>query len=94
MCSLKDPTVTISILTYNRSSVLRESLDALKQIEYKNLEIIVVDNNSSDNTSDLADNLYPEFKYIRLPRNMGVEARNVGIINSKGHIIIMLAAQV
>jgi len=59
-------------------------------ISYPCLEVIVVDNDSKDNTSEMIKHSFPQVKYIRLPRNSGTEGRNVGIVNSNGDIIIML----
>ena len=42
--------ITISILTYNRCSILKELLFSLKKLKYSPLEIIVVDNCSKDET--------------------------------------------
>lgn len=75
------------VLTFNRSNLLSGLLLSLKGLRYPNLEIIVVDNNSSDNTSSVAAR-YPEYTYIKLPDNIGVAARNVGMIQTTGDIII------
>lgn len=82
--------VTISIITFNRAEVLKELLGSLKKISYKALEIIVVDNYSEDNTAQMVSADFPGVRLIRLSRNMGVEARNVGIINSAGEVVITL----
>lgn len=44
------PKVAVGVCTYNRSNDLKRLLDSLKKLNYPNFEIIVVDNNSNDDT--------------------------------------------
>lgn len=82
--------ITISILTYNRSLILKELLDSILNHINIEIEIIVVDNNSSDDTQNIIRNNYVNIKYYRMQENIGVAARNVGIFNSSGNIVITL----
>jgi glycosyltransferase involved in cell wall biosynthesis len=60
--------LTIALLTYNRSKYLEESLSAILSQTYKEFELLVVDNNSSDSTSEMMIQYSdPRLKYIRLP---------------------------
>ena len=47
---LSMPLVSIIIPHYNGENIIRECLKSLQNISYKNVEIIVVDNNSHDNS--------------------------------------------
>lgn len=82
--------ITISILTYNRSSVLCILMDQLESLKYEPLEIIVIDNHSTDNTAIIVKERYPTVNLIRTDKNIGVLARNIGMKQAKGDIIITL----
>lgn len=82
--------VTIAILTYNRKDLLRELLHSLQKIQYKPLEIIVVDNHSTDGTREMLNNEFSKIKHIRTKENVGVSARNLGMESAEGDIIITL----
>lgn len=82
--------VSISILTYNRSETLQGLLKSLSSLSYSHLEIIVVDNNSTDNTKKIVKEIYPKVNYTRTNKNIGVSARNIGLKKAKGKIIITL----
>jgi glycosyltransferase involved in cell wall biosynthesis len=51
---MDNPLVSVIIPTYNSSRTLKKSLESIKNQTYENIEIIVVDNNSKDNTKDIA----------------------------------------
>jgi GT2 family glycosyltransferase len=84
------PGVTISILTYNRCTLLRELLSSLQELKYEPLEVIVVDNHSEDSTKELVCSEFQDFKYIQTESNIGVAARNIGLKNAEGDIVITL----
>jgi GT2 family glycosyltransferase len=90
---MTDPTVSIIIPTRNGAHLLPECLDALWKQTYRDFEIVVVDDASTDNTYNLLLG-YPEVKkVVRLPGARGhgfVAAANSGIGESKGRIIVML----
>jgi glycosyltransferase involved in cell wall biosynthesis len=85
------PLVSVIIPSYNHGQYL---LDALKSIwlqNYPAIEIIVVDDGSTDNTREILKEI-PGVKYI-YQRNQGLSAaRNTGIINSSGEFLIFLDA--
>ena len=49
------PKVAVGVCTYNRSNDLKRLLNSLKKLNYPNFEIIVVDNNSNDDTEKVAN---------------------------------------
>jgi len=85
------PKVSLIITTYNRSNFLCRAIESALSQTYKNIEIIVVDDNSTDNTS-LSINKYKDtIVYIRNKKNIGVSAsRNIGILKSSGYYISFL----
>lgn len=81
--------VSVVLVTHNRGSTLSSALKSLVSQSYKNFEIIVVDNNSDDNTKEVVGR-FP-VKYIKLDRNYGPSyGRNIGIKNSDADIVIFL----
>ena len=66
--------VTIAIPTYNRARLLARSILSAQQQTYKNIEIIVSDNNSSDDTQFLCNSLAAKdsrIRYVRQLHNIG-----------------------
>jgi GT2 family glycosyltransferase len=86
----KNYKISIAVLTYNRALILSKVLESLEKIQYAPLEIIVVDNHSSDETEAVVKTGFPNVKYFRMESNIGVGARNVGIAESEGDIIITI----
>lgn len=82
--------VSISILTYNRSTILNELLTSLASITDVLDDIIVVDNHSTDDTEAMVRQNHPHIRYYKTPSNIGVAARNLGISKAAGDIIITL----
>jgi glycosyltransferase involved in cell wall biosynthesis len=82
----KMPLVSVIITTKDSSRTLDKCLKSIKNQSYKNIEIIVVDNNSKDNTKEIAK------KYTKLVFNKGPERsaqRNFGAKKAKGKYILI-----
>lgn len=67
--------VSVVLLTYNCAHRLRRVLEHLAALD---VPIVAVDNASADQTCTVLAS-HPQIKVIRLPRNMGAAARNVGL---------------
>jgi cellulose synthase/poly-beta-1,6-N-acetylglucosamine synthase-like glycosyltransferase len=78
--------VSIVIPVYNEEGYLPACLDALSKQTVKPAEVIVVDNNSTDNTVKIAKN-YPFVRIVKEPRQGTVFARNAGFKAAKSEII-------
>ncbi len=84
--------VSIVIPTYNRQEFLKESIESVLDQTYKNIELIIVDDGSIDNTKAVVENYLSDsrIKYI-YQTNMGISfARNNGIKFSKGEYLMFL----
>jgi len=68
----------ISIITanYNGLKYLEPLFDSLKNQTYKNLEMILVDNNSSDDSIAFVEKKYPEVKIVKNKKNLGFAGGN------------------
>jgi glycosyltransferase involved in cell wall biosynthesis len=91
-----NPLVSVICLCYKQGQFVREAvLSALNQT-YLNVEIIIVDDASSDNSVTVIQDLveeFPELKFIRMPQNAGnCKAFNTALKLSRGTYIIDLAA--
>ena len=86
--------ISVIIPSYNCSTYVREAIESVLKQTYKNFEIIVVDDGSTDNTRCILDDLIHEEKirYL-LQKNAGPAcARNAGLRASKGEYIAFLDA--
>lgn len=83
--------LTVGIVTYNRKEKVLKAIESAFVQQVKNVEIIVVDNNSNDGTGEAIRKKYPTVKYIRLPKNVGCPAgRNHIFANCTGDYVINL----
>ncbi|ELR70381.1 glycosyl transferase [Fulvivirga imtechensis AK7] len=89
------PLVSVICLCYNHERFIEEAIQSVLQQTYHNIEIIVVDDASSDSSRKIIEQLvrqYPQIRFIPLERNVGnCKAFNIGLQASKGEYIIDLA---
>lgn len=83
------PLVSVVLPTYNRANTISRSIDSVLNQTYSNLELIVVDDGSSDDTQFIVESINDNrIKYIRNSKSMGAAfARNLGIKHSQGSLI-------
>jgi len=81
--------VSVIIPTYNRGNLIIKSIKSVLNQTFKNLEVIVIDDGSSDNTEHLVNKITDKrLKYVKLSSNKGSSnARNIGIKNADGQFI-------
>ena len=85
------PEVSIIIVTHNSFSTIRPCLDSIKSQSYKDLEIILIDNNSKDGMGDFLKSHYTEIRLIENEENLGfAKANNQGIFLSKAKYVLTL----
>lgn len=84
-----EPLVSVIIPTYNRGRLILNSVTSVLNQTYKNIELIVVDDCSTDNTIGILEKINDKrLKFIRHPKNKGQNAaRNTGIKASIGEYI-------
>lgn len=84
------PLVSVVILNWNGEQLIEDCICSTNKINYKNLEIIVVDNNSTDKSKEIIQK-FPHIKLIQNSSNLGFAAgMNIGIKNSKGKYVATL----
>lgn len=83
----KEPLVSVIVPTYNSSKFLEACLKSIKEQAYPNIELIVVDNNSTDTTKEIAK------KFTDKVFNKGPERsaqRNYGVHESRGEFVVII----
>jgi len=86
---MEKPLVSVIIPTYNRSHIVARAIESVAGQEYPKLEIILVDDGSSDTTAEVVAGLkVPGLRYFRHPQNLGANAaRNTGIMAAHGEFV-------
>ncbi|MBD5548884.1 MAG: glycosyltransferase family 2 protein [Lachnospiraceae bacterium] len=81
--------VSVIMPTYNRGMTIKRSIDSVLKQSYEKIELIIVDDGSSDNTTEIVKSYHDgRIKLISLDRNSGANvARNKGINVAKGKYI-------
>ncbi len=83
--------ISIIVLNYNAGELLLNCIDSLKKSTYQNIEILVVDNISSDDSHTKCKKQFPDIKLIQNKKNLGYcGGNNVGIKEAKGEFIVIL----
>lgn len=84
-------TFSIAIVTFNRAMCVLRAIESAVQQGRTDCEIVVIDNDSKDGTSELIAQQFPSVRLIRLPRNVGCpDGRNHAYANCKGEFIVNL----
>jgi len=93
---MKNPLISINILTYNGENLIEQCLKSALEQTYENLEILVIDNNSTDKTVEKIQIIKSKFqttsiKFIKNEENLGFAAgHNLGIRESRGEYVLCL----
>lgn len=82
--------ISVVVSNYNgiKLNLLIESVSSILKNDYPNLEVILVDNASSDDSVKIAREKFPRLKIVRNPVNMYSEGMNLGIRNSEGKYVV------
>jgi glycosyltransferase involved in cell wall biosynthesis len=80
------PLVSIIMATFNRAYIIARAIDSVLNQSYRNLELIIVDDGSADNTSDILMKYHdPRIRIFKHEKNRGATAaKNTGIKQIKG----------
>src|SRR5438445_4153730 len=86
-----NPLISIIILNYNAGELLLNCVQSVLSSNYKNFEIIVVDNASTDHSHNKCKEKFSKIQLIENKQNLGYcEGNNVGIRQAKGDFIVIL----
>ncbi len=81
--------VSVVIVSHNNKDILPKCLNALKQQSYKNFEVYLMDNDSSDGTPEFIKKNYPLIKFFNISESVS-KKRNMAIKKSNSEYIITL----
>lgn len=90
----KQPTFSIIMPTYNRAYCIKTAIDSILNQTYKNFELIIVDDGSSDDTESLIANSYPnelnngKIVYLKKSNEGVCKARNYGLAKTNNEWIV------
>ena len=90
---MKKPTISIIIPTYNRAAIIGKTIDSFIAQDFKDWEMIVVDDHSKDNTKEVIE-VYQKrdarISYLLNERKKGAQgARNTGILHAQTDWVVL-----
>jgi glycosyltransferase involved in cell wall biosynthesis len=89
---IEHPLVSVVIPTYNAARFLVDAIDSVLAQTYQPLEVLVVDDGSTDDTARVLEPYGGRIRYIRQTNGGPAKARNRGIREAKGELIAFLDA--
>lgn len=86
---IREEKISVILPTYNRAYILTRAIESVLSQSHKNLELIVVDDGSTDGTSSVVDEIQDErIRYVKAEKNQGAAAaRNVGLQYATGNYV-------
>jgi len=92
----RTPLVSVFIPAHNEETTIAESVHSIYQSRYQNLEVIVINDASTDRTQEILDGLqqqYPKLRVLQLHKNQGkAQGLNLALAISHGEVIMTLDA--
>jgi GT2 family glycosyltransferase len=86
-----NPRISVVVLTWNGADYIAPCLEALLAQAPPALEVLVVDNGSTDGTPDLVAERFPQVRLLRNERNLGFAAgNNAGLRAASGDLLVLL----
>lgn len=85
------PLVSIISVNYNQAAITCAMIESLRNLSYKNIEVIIVDNASPDEDPDVIKKRFPDIRLIRSAVNLGFAGgNNLAINEAKGEYLFFL----
>jgi len=89
------PLVSVVAVNYNQPGITLDMIRSLKKVSYPEIEIIVVDNDSSDGSQNAVKTQFPSVKLICNDHNVGfARANNTGIRASTGRYVCLVNSDI
>ena len=88
---MKEELITVVINVYNGEKYIKKCLDQVSKQTYKNIEILVINDGSTDNTLNIVKKYKDKRKRVITTDNLGLSlSRNVGLDNAKGEYVYFI----
>ena len=81
------PAISVVIPTRNRAAYLRDALEAIRDGEFQDFEVWVVDQSDGDDTQHLVREFDSRMRYLRIDRRGACPARNIGAASARADLI-------
>ena len=81
------PAVSVVIATYNRAGLIQETIESVLKQTFRDFEILVVDDGSTDDTEEVLKSYGGRLRYIRQDNRGASAARNLGVQNARANWI-------
>ena len=86
------PLVSVIVPVYNGAAFILSALESIRAQSYANLELLVVDDGSTDNTRAVVPQCFPDLQYLYQANRGPAAARNLGLQHATGEFITFLDA--
>lgn len=86
------PTVSFVIPAYNAASTIRATIESVLRQTYRDFEVLVVDDGSTDETASIVRSFGPDVRNLYQPNQGLAAARNTGIRATTGKVLVLLDA--
>ncbi len=91
----QEPLVSVNLVVYNGEKYIRQCLNSVKKQTRENLEVNILDNNSSDSTREIVKKEFSEFNLIEGEKNLGTWPGQEKLLKySRGEYIVALSVDV
>lgn len=88
---METPLVSVIVPTHNRLDYLREAIASVLQQDYAHLELIIIDDGSTDGTQTAMYRFHhPKVRYLARPNRGAAAARNAGLKLARGSLVAFL----
>ncbi len=88
------PLVSILVPAYNEEKIIAKTIESLEALDYKNFEVIVINDGSKDRTAEIVENYLwdPRIRLINKTNGGKSKALNTGVEAAQGEIIVIIDA--
>ncbi|HLG25029.1 MAG TPA: glycosyltransferase [Candidatus Nanoarchaeia archaeon] len=87
---MKNPLVSVVVINYNEKNLLKTVIDSIYSLDYKNIELLVVDNASTDGSKEFIEKNYKKVILVKNRKNLGYVGLNSAVKHCKGDYILFL----
>jgi glycosyltransferase involved in cell wall biosynthesis len=84
------PLVSVIIPTHNRASLIGQTLDSVARQTFRDFEVIIVDDGSTDDTAKLVRNRDETYRYVYQEQRGASAARNLAVREARGQLVAFL----